>query len=202
MTQWSPQPVVEWLFSSGCMLKDNTRFVHELAHRLNDCGAPVDRLRVTIRTLNPQIVGASYSWLRSTDVTTHQETAHAVSQTDRYIGSPLKQLFDTGKRVRQRLDQLPEDAHRAYTDLAEDGFIDYLALPVMTADGLGSTIILNTKQTAGFNDHDIENFRTIRNYLAPILEVQALRRLSKSVLDSRCQGIADAIVVTTIASPR
>jgi hypothetical protein len=65
VTQWSPQPVIDWLFSSGCMMKSGAKFVHQL----NACGAPLDRLQVTIRTLNPQIVGTSDSWLKSTDVT-------------------------------------------------------------------------------------------------------------------------------------
>lgn len=183
-TDWSAEAVIDWLFSSGCMMKDDTRFVHEFAHQLNACGAPVDRLQITTLTLNPEIVGNSNNWMKSTDVTRRIKTAHHVRETERYIGSPMKQLIDTEKRVRQRLDQLPENAHRTYTELAEDGFIDYLALPVLTADGLCSVFILCSKKPTGFSDDDIENFRTIRNYLVPILEVQSLRALSKSLLNT------------------
>lgn len=184
MTQWDPQPVIDWLFSSGCKMNDNTGFVHELAHQLLGCGAPVDQLRINIRTLNPEIFGTSDFWLKSTDVSRHLETDRRISETDFYIGSPMQQLFDTGKCVRQRLNQLAETAHRAYSELAEDGFTDYLALPVTTADGILSAIIVSTREREGFSDQDIENFRTIRNYMVPIVEVQMLRHVSKSLLNT------------------
>jgi adenylate cyclase len=96
----------------------------------------------------------------------------------------MQQLFDTRKRVRQRLDQLPADAHLAYTELAEAGFTDYLALPIMFSWGLGSALILSTQKAQGFSDADIENFRKLRSYLSPIIEVYSLRHLSKSLLDT------------------
>ncbi len=182
--EWSPQPVIDWLFPSGCLMKDDTQFVHELAHQLNACGAPVDRLHVTIRTLNPRIVGTTNRWLKSTDITHRVEAEHQIRESDRYIGSPLKQLFDTERPVRQRLDQLPDNAHRTYTDLADDGFTDYLALPVMTADGMISAFIVTTRKMDGFSDRDIESFRVIRNHLVPVLEVHSLRHLSKSLLNT------------------
>ena len=184
ITDWSLQPVIEWLFSSGCMMKDDTKFVHELAHQLIACGAPIDQLRITMRTLNPEIIGASSFWLKSTDLSHHMETQRLVSETDRYIGSPMKQLYDTGESIWQRLVELPETAHRAYTELAEDGFTDYLALPVMTAEGISAAIIISTKDSEGFSEHDVKSFHIIRDYMVPIIEVQSLRHLSKSLMNT------------------
>lgn len=184
MTEWSPKPVIDWLFSDGCLMNDDTKFVYELAHQLIACGAHVDQFRLTMRALNPEIIGISNFWLKSTDVSSHLETERRIQETDRYIGSPMKQLYDTGKIVRQRLDQLSDTAHRAYTELSEDGFTDYLALPVMTANGISAAIIVTTKIRGGFGDQDIENFCEIRNYLVPIIEVQSLRHMSKSLLNT------------------
>jgi adenylate cyclase len=181
---WSPQPVIEWLFTTGCMMKNDTQFVYELGHRLVDGGAPVDRLRIIMRTLHPELVGAANSWTRSTDRSIHIKTERRIRETDKYIGSPMQQLVETEKSIRQRLDQLPEDAHGAYTELCEEGFTDYLALPVMTADGFSSAFIIITARGGGFSDQDIENFRLVRKYLVPILEVQSLRHLSKSLLNT------------------
>ncbi len=165
-------------------MKNDTRFVYELGHQLNACGAPVDRLRILMRTLHPEILGASSSWSKSTDMTSHVETEHGIRETDKYIGSPVQQLVETEKMVHQRLDRLSESAHRAYTELFEEGFIDYLALPVITAEGFSSAIVVVTIAKDGFSDQDIENFREIRNYLVPILEVQSLRHLSRSLLNT------------------
>jgi adenylate cyclase len=50
--------------------------------------------------------------------------------------------------------------------------------------GLGSALILSTREAVGFSDADIENFRRLRLYLSPIIEVHSLRYLSKSLLDT------------------
>ena len=181
---WSPQPVIDWLFSEGRMVVDNSEFALQLAHQLIAGGAPIDRLLLTIQTLNPEIAATSNTWLRSSDSIVPFNAQHGTLKTDRYIGSPMQQLFETEKRVRQRLNQLPENAHAAYTELAEDGYTDYLALPILFNWGLGSALILSTKCAQGFSDADIENFRVLRNYLAPIIEVYSLRHLSKSLMNT------------------
>ncbi len=182
--EWPLQPVIDWLFSDGRLITDTSEFVLQLARRLCACGAPLDRLLITIQTLNPEIVATSNLWLSSTDSVTRFQAEWHIRETDRYIGSPLQQLFETEKRVRQRLDQLPDGAHAAYTELAEQGFTDYLALPLMFSWGLGSALILSSKHPQGFSDADIENFRVLRTFLSPIIEVYSLRRLAESLLDT------------------
>jgi adenylate cyclase len=156
------------MFSHGCKMNDDREFVRGLGHCLNACGAPVDRLRIIIRTLHPEIVGAACSWSKATDATTRVETPRRVRDSDRYIGSPLQQLIDTEETVRQRLDRLPEDAHRAYTELLEEGFTDYLAMPVITAQGFTSAIIIVTAKSGGLGAQEIDNFHQVRDYLLGI----------------------------------
>ncbi len=157
--------VIDWLFADGRRIESTNKFVHQLAHQLNDHGASIDRLMLSLMTLNPQLVGTSETWLKSTDTTTPIQASHGIRDTERYIGSPLQVIYETHKRVRKRLDNLPEDAHRAYTELAEDGFTDYVALPVLFGEVAqpGAAIIICTKQTGGFSDQDIESFRQIRD---------------------------------------
>ena len=172
------------MFREGRQIDATNEFVLQFARQLRDCGAPLDRLLITIQTLNPEIVATSNLWKRDDDKVLVSQAERRIRATDRYIGSPMQQLFDTEKRVRQRLDQLPQDAHSAYTELAEDGYIDYLALPVMFSSGFGSALILSTRKPEGFSDTDIESFRLIRMYLSPVLEVHSLKYLSKSLLNT------------------
>jgi adenylate cyclase len=182
----STSEVIDWVFSTGRRIESTNEFVQQLAHQLNAGCASIDRLMVSLLTLNPQIVGTSESWLKSTDETTHYEAEHEVRATDRYIGSPLAAIYETHKRVRQRLDQLPGNAHQTYTELAEQGFTDYLALPVLFGEVAqpGAAIIVCTKKEGGFNDQEIEDFRQVRDYLAPVLEVHSLRHLSRSLMNT------------------
>ena len=182
----SKPAVVDWIFGAGRRIESTNEFVHQLAHQLNAVCNATDRLMVSLLTLNPQIVGTSETWLKSTDETTHYEAEHEVRVTDRYIGSPLAAIYETNKRVRQRLDHLPENAHLAYTELAEQGFTDYLALPVLFGEVAqpGAAIVACTKKDGGFNDREIEDFRQVRDYLAPVLEVHSLRHLSRSLMNT------------------
>lgn len=182
--KWSPQAVIEWLFSEGKLIDGDADFVGQLAARMTACGAPIDRLLLTMQTLNPEIAATSNLWMSSTGAVQHYVAEWRIRETDRYIGSPMQQLFETQKRVRQRLDRLPADAHAAYTELAEEGYTDYLALPILFSWGLGSALILSTKKPTGFNDLDIANFRILRQYLSPLIEVSSLRYLAESLLNT------------------
>ena len=180
------EAVIDWIFRQGRRVERFNDFVYQLAHQLNQQETSVDRLMISLLTLNPQVVATSETWLKSTDVTTPIHASHGVRQTERYIGSPLQVIFDTNKRVRRRLTDLPEDAHRAYTELAEDGFTDYLALPVLFGEVAepGAAIIISTKQADGFSDEEIEGFRRIRDFVAPVMQVHALRHLSRSLMNT------------------
>ena len=185
-TGCSSLSVIDWIFAKGRRIEHTDQFVRQLAHQMNQHGASVDRLMVSLLTLNPQLVATSETWLKSTDATTPIHASHGVRETERYIGSPLQIIYDTSKRVRQRLDNLPENAHRTYTELAADGFTDYLALPVLFGEPAipGAAINISTKRSGGFTDQDIESFRQIRDYLAPVIEVHSLRHMSRSLMNT------------------
>ncbi|MDJ0780003.1 MAG: adenylate/guanylate cyclase domain-containing protein [Gammaproteobacteria bacterium] len=182
--RWQAGPIIEWLFDEGRQVEEPAELVTRLAARLVEAGAPVDRLLITLLTLNPEIVATSNIWDRATGRVRPFNAERQVRESERYIGSPMQVLLETGKRVRQRLDRLPPDAHRAYTELDEEGFVDYLGLPVLFGEQPGAVIVVNTKHPDGFDDHDIEQFRQLRRYLAPTLEVFALKYLARSVLDT------------------
>ena len=109
---------------------------------------------------------------------------HEISNTDRYIGSPMEQLFETRQSVRQSLLELPENAHSAFTELADDGFTDYFAMPVIFNNGLNSAFIVATKTIGGLTPCDVGNLERLRDFFAPSLEVFSLRLLSRSLMDT------------------
>jgi adenylate cyclase len=93
------------------MISDNNRFTHELATRLVESGAPIDGLRIMVRTLNPQVLAYSDFW-SSSDNTTHTATArHGVRSTDRYIGSPLQVLLEEHRTLHQPLGDFTKKAN-------------------------------------------------------------------------------------------
>jgi adenylate cyclase len=183
-TMWSLEPILEWLFREGRLISDPTRFVQELSHKILQAGAPVDRLTLNFPTLNPLVLAISATWTRKNDTTVPFQPRHDILQTDRYIGSPMQKLQQTRQSVRQSLTDLPEDAHPAYTELADAGFTDYYAMPISFSFGRGSIFIVATCNSEGFSDCDVRNLKRLRDYFAPILEVFSLRHLSTSLMDT------------------
>ncbi len=179
---WSLDPIIEWLFKKGRLEEDQTKFVQALSEKILQAGAPIDRLTIILPTLNPLVRATSATWWKNTNKTIPYVAQHDIANSDRYIGSPLQQLSDTKRSVRQSLRELPENAHRAYTELADAKFTDYYAMPITFSNGLGSAFIVATKALDGFSPCDIKNLKRLRDFFAPSLEVYSLRFLSKSLM--------------------
>ena len=183
-TLWSLEPILEWLFKKGRLIDNQSLFVQELSHQILKAGAPIDRLTLSFPTLNPLVFAISATWTRKTDITIQFQPYHDILLSDRYVGSPIQQIYETKQSLRQSLTDLPEAAHLAYTELAAAGFIDYYAMPISFGIGRGSFFIVVTRNSDGFSNCDIKNLKRLSNYFAPILEVFSLRHLSTSLMDT------------------
>ena len=181
---WSLQSVNDWLFRHGRLIENRYDFVTALSSNLLQAGAPIDRLQIIFPTINPLYSGTSALWRKRTGETTPFQAHHDIRLSDRFIGSPLQKLLESGRDIRQSLIDLPVDAHAAFTELTHEGFTDYYAMPVTFNSGLDAAFIVSTRSPGGFSDCDINNFRRMRDYVAPTLEVFSLRALSSSLLDT------------------
>lgn len=179
---WSLDPIIDWLFKQGRLEQDQTKFVQALSESILQAGAPIDCLTIILPTLNPLFRATSATWWKDTNKTISFMAQHDIEKTDRYIGSPMETLFDTKRSVRQSLCELTENAHLAYTELADLHFTDYYAMPITFSSGLGSAFIVATKKINGFSPCDIRNLKRLRDYFAPHLEVYSLRFLTKSLM--------------------
>ena len=183
-TLWSMDAIIEWLFKKGRLIEDQTEFVHQLAHQIVAAGGSIDRLVITFFTINPLVVATSAVWNSDTDTTVPVRAEHGVRDSERYIGSPMQTLFETERSVRQSLLDLPASSHRAFTELAEAGFVDYYAMPISFTRGVSNAFIVSTKSPGGFSECDVKNLKRLRDYFAPLLEVFSLRQTARSVLDT------------------
>jgi adenylate cyclase len=183
-SDWSLQPVIDWLVSAGRLITDNHRFTQELATQLAKSGAPVDGLRIMIRTLNPQVLAFTNFWSSTNNMTRTAIASHGVRSTDRYLGSPLQIVLEEHRSLHQPLAELPENPHAAYAELLADGYTDYLAIPVEFSDGAFSAIVFSTKKADGFSAADIDRLHRLRDFLAAILELQSIRHTAISVMNT------------------
>ena len=181
-SHWTAEPVVDWMLEAGRLLPDVDQMVHELGQILVDAGAPLWRLRLSMRTLHPLITAFSAVWERDEKETEFIEATHGLEGRSGFVGSPLDIIGRTRVTFRRRLrDELTENDHRLLFELRSRGATDYLGIPIRFSRGEIASLVFITDRADGFADFDIDQFHRIASALAPIAEVFNTRRVSQSI---------------------
>ena len=181
---WSLAPVATWLYTEGRRLGDAMALIEGLAGQLDAAGARVDRFAFMSRTLHPQLVGWSVYWSRKNGAR-RDGIEHSARSSDAYVGSPIQFVQDNQRTFRMRIGFVPvEGEHTLVQDLRQQGITDYAALPMISGAGTINAITVATAAADGFSDADLERFTALSNLLAPLVEIIAVRRSAKGLLDT------------------
>ena len=184
-TEWQPRPIVDWLLGEGRFLANLDELVRQLSDRHLEHGAPLWRLRLTMRTLHPLVTSISSVWERDTETTQHIDALHGLERRSGYAGSPLTIVAQTRAPFRRQLDDTLSDTdHSVLHDLRARGGTDYLGLPLMLSDGSAAILVLATDRPGGFSDLDIQGFTEIASILAPIAELFRSKLVSLTVAEA------------------
>jgi adenylate cyclase len=178
----SIEDVARWLLGPGRTIRLTSDLLHELSWRLCKAGVPVARTTFHIGTLHPQFLGVFCRWTRTSGQTEEASIAHGVRETDAYLLSPMRLVFES-KTVRRRLDT--PDALAEFPILAElraAGITDYLATPITFSDGRLAAATWATDRESGFSDADIAAIESLLPALGLLLEIQAVRLISANLL--------------------
>ena len=183
--RWDSGPIIDWLLDEGRFLDELDDLVSQLGVRMLTSGAPLWRLRLSMRTLHPLLAAVSSVWERDEDSTTRIETPHGLEGRSGYIGSPLEIMGRTGTAFRKRL-TLPLSGadHNVLHDLKARGGTDYFGIPLRFSDATTASLVVTTDAEDGFCDRDIEQVIGIASVLAPIVEVFRSRRVSLAVAEA------------------
>ena len=181
---WSLVPIGVWLLTVGRKTRDPAQLVTELMARLDAAGARVDRVRISSRTLHPQLVALGVLWNRDGGAELSNPT-HGVQESDAYLGSPMQFVADNEERFRKRLDGAADnEEHTFLREIRAEGMTDYVALPMVFSSGTTNTITLATSAPGGFSDAELLRFEALANLLAPMFESINLRRTTLGLLNT------------------
>ena len=181
-TNWTTGPIIKWLLDEGRLLPDVDETVHQLGEKLLTAGAPLWRLRLSMRTLHPLIAAFSSVWERDAGKTHRIETSHGMEGRSGYYGSPLEVIGRTDAPFRKRLsEELTASDHKILHELRSRGGTDYFGLPITYSSGARASLVFNSDAVGGFSQADIDGFTEITSVLAPIAEVYSTRRISLAV---------------------
>ena len=182
---WESGPITEWLLEEGRLLPDHGELIRQLGQKMFAGGAPLWRLRLSMRTLHPLVTAVSAMWERDGEPTAPLEAAHGLEGRSSYIGSPLAIIGETGAAYRRRLTEtLSDDDHSVLHELKARGGTDYFGLPIWFSNGARAILVFATDAEGGFSGPDIEGFTRIASVLAPVVEVFRSRSISLAVAEA------------------
>jgi adenylate cyclase len=177
-------PVIRWLMSDARRLVDSNDFLDAFAQQLQMAGVDVTRITTGVPILHPQIFSFSGLWQRGKGTSERlYRTGPTISTT--MSNSPIRIAYDGRGPVRYNLSGPPRDGEFAIlADLRRDGFTDYIVHSVPFADGSHKALSLATTRRGGFSDDEFALFEAMIPAVGFNLEVQALRRTARTLLDT------------------
>lgn len=178
-------PLVNWLVQDSWKARSSSEMVALLSDALIAAGFPLWRLRLLIRTLNPQVVGFGYTWQRGIDAITESHATHDDVHTTQYLESPFAPILNGEGGVRRRLDGPdPQLDYPILKDLIEEGATDYVAMPLLFSDGQINIVTLVSDRPGGFSTEDLGHLHEILPNLSRQFEAHAQRVSSLSLLQT------------------
>ncbi len=176
--------IVQWLYADAVSRDDSLELIEELAKRLTSGGVPADRITTAIMLLHPNVRAEAAVWESSG--TRELRRYMASDEADgRYENSPLKIVYTEGRAVRCKIGPKVEPGEfGVIDDLRQDGYTDYIALPMHFSDGSIKALTFATKAPDGFSDGHIGVLESIIQPLALVCEMYTLRRTAATLLDT------------------
>ncbi len=177
-------PVLRWLMTEARKRTDPGEFLQAFAGELRAAGVDVSRISTGVPILHPQIF--SFSGLWQLDKGTTERSFRSTPQDFATISkSPIRIAYEGGGPVRCDLTAPPEEGEFAIlADLRRDGLTDYIVYSVPFADGSHKALSFATSRRGGFNRDELALFEAVVPAVAFNLEVQALRRTARTLLDT------------------
>ena len=182
-TVFEAHPVIRWLMTEGRKTLGPDDFLERFAACLRQAGIDVTRITTGVPILHPQLWSFSGLWQLGKGATERRFRADQ-SQVNSLQNSPIKLAYE-GQPVRCRL-TAPADGPEfpILADLRRDGITDYVVLPVPFSDGTNKALSLATTRPGGFPDDHIAFFEAMIPAVSFNLEIQALRRTARTLLDT------------------
>ena len=177
--------VVRWMLKEGRHHTHMREFGDEMCRRIVAAGIPLWRGFCAVGTLHPQVAATAYVWRRSEGGATRQTASHERVQTPELAQSPFAEVKRTRRTLRRRLadPDCPQD-YPVVPDLREQGATDYVAMPLVCSSGAINVISWVTDRAGGFTDAEVAALGEIAEALAIIVELQSMRRVARSLLDT------------------
>lgn len=183
--QSTQNPLVPWLLEEAWKFSSIEDTLEDLARILRVEGLALSRLRLFVRTLNPQLYGRFYTWrLGQQDIALTQAT-HKGILSDEHLASPYAKIIAGEGGIRRRLeDDEPLLDFPVLHDLLEQGATDYVAVPMNFSDGQINILSLVSNEAGGFTTTELGFLYEILPHIGRLIEAYAQRDSALTLLQT------------------
>ena len=173
-----------WLSEESRFIEGSAAFDQAFVDKLLSVGLPIARYTTGVPSLHPQVDSFSTVWEEGKGLR-FRTYRRSPEQMESFRGSPIYIVYNESRVVRERLEgPAPPDEAPIVSELRDEGFTDYLALPIRFSDGSNKAITLATKRPGGFAEAEVATMESIRDLLAATIEIKYLRYTAKMLMDT------------------
>jgi adenylate cyclase len=177
--------VLAWLLGDGRRIVESNAFLEALAAELLSAGVRVNRITTGVPILHPNLWSFSGLWEAGVGASERRYRLGAPDVAASLENSPIKIVYEGGGPVRCDPQHPIEGASfPILADLRQAGITDYIVLGAPFSDGSTKAVSLATNDPDRFSADDISLFEGMMPALAMNLEIQALRRTARTLLDT------------------
>jgi adenylate cyclase len=176
-----PKPVA-WMLTDGRGIKDGTEFFAGLCDQLVESGLPLWRANLSARVLHPQLSAINLIWRRGAEIE-RIEREYTAIQSDAYLNSPIRVIYEGAAGLRRRLD-IP-NPHLDFPILGElraAGATDYVAMAVPDWQGQSAALSWASDRPGGFSVSDLTMLNDILPLLGLFIERYKAHNIANNVL--------------------
>jgi adenylate cyclase len=164
--------VRDWLLSETAHFQDFAEILPGFADRLTALGVPIDRITTAIDALHSEYSGVGRFWTREEGHTVRL-FPHGIESDAIYAASPFAEIHRTREWLLLDLDTTPDDRFGIVPDLKQEGYRQYLAVPIFFSNGSVNGITLATRTAGGFDARALAILRFIVPTLAAVMEIRS-----------------------------
>jgi adenylate cyclase len=158
--------------SKGTEYKTMGELVRAYTRRLEEDGILVDRVFFGTLVPHPQTSGIAVIYEREGDAVRELEFSHSdFEQLQANFQSPIRHLLEVGTTLRARLGEGEDWGLDDLTQLMEDGYVDYLGLPIRVAGELKAGVAFATLRPGGFSDADLATLESANEAMGPVAQL-------------------------------
>jgi adenylate cyclase len=181
---WARRPIAAWLADHRGGSIGAQEMFSGFCERLVAEGIQLHRVSLNLQDAHPQIAGRGFFWVREKGLDTAAYDFQG-EQTPGYLESPIRVIREGGEGLRRRL--AGEGVHVDFpvlNDLKAAGATDFVAMPLVFADGSRQYISFTTDQPDGFTTEELTQLYDLIPLFGLRVELEHARYTSQTLMET------------------